>query len=77
LIEEAPAQVLPADRQQFITETTREAVAALKYAGAGTVEYLYVEEEEEFYFIEMNTRVQVEHTVSEEITGDRYCTPAN
>jgi acetyl-CoA carboxylase biotin carboxylase subunit len=69
LIEEAPAQVLPADRQQFITETTREAVAALKYAGAGTVEYLYVEEEEEFYFIEMNTRVQVEHTVSEEITG--------
>lgn len=69
LIEEAPAQILSEESRDFITETTREAVAKLKYSGAGTVEYLYIEDEEKFYFIEMNTRVQVEHTVSEEITG--------
>lgn len=69
LIEEAPAQVLNDDSRAFITDTTRKAVAELGYAGAGTVEYLYVEEDDKFYFIEMNTRVQVEHTVSEEITG--------
>lgn len=69
LIEEAPARILSEDSRAFITETTRKAVAALNYPGAGTVEYLYVEEEDAFYFIEMNTRVQVEHTISEEITG--------
>ena len=41
----------------------------LNYESAGTVEYLYVESEKEFYFMEMNTRIQVEHTVSEMITG--------
>lgn len=69
LIEEAPAAVLSDDSRKFITETTRDAIAKLEYGGAGTVEYLYVEEEDEFYFIEMNTRIQVEHTVTETITG--------
>lgn len=69
LIEEAPAHILSSDSRAFITETTRDAIAELNYGGAGTVEYLYVEEEDKFYFIEMNTRVQVEHTVTEEITG--------
>ena len=69
LIEEAPAHILSSDSRTFITETTRDAIAELNYGGAGTVEYLYVEEEDKFYFIEMNTRVQVEHTVTEEITG--------
>lgn len=69
LIEEAPAHILSCESRRFITETTRDAIAKLGYGGAGTVEYLYVEEEDEFYFIEMNTRVQVEHTVTEEITG--------
>ncbi|WP_430458872.1 acetyl-CoA carboxylase biotin carboxylase subunit [Salinicoccus roseus] len=69
LIEEAPAAVLDDASRKDITERTAEAVAKLNYRGAGTVEYLYVEEEDAFYFIEMNTRIQVEHTVSEEITG--------
>ncbi len=69
LIEEAPAAILSADSRKDITEKTAAAIGKLKYAGAGTVEYLYVEEEDAFYFIEMNTRVQVEHTVSEMITG--------
>ena len=69
LIEEAPAAILDDESRKDITERTAEAVAKLNYRGAGTVEYLYVEEEDAFYFIEMNTRIQVEHTVSEEITG--------
>lgn len=69
LIEEAPAQILSEESRKYITETTRDAIAKLEYGGAGTVEYLYVEEEDAFHFIEMNTRIQVEHTVTETITG--------
>ena len=69
LLEEAPATILSDSERAEITETTRQAVAKLNYRGAGTIEYLYVAEEKRFYFIEMNTRVQVEHTVSEEVTG--------
>ena len=69
LIEEAPAGVLTDATRADITERTAAAIGRLGYAGAGTVEYLYVEEEDAFYFMEMNTRVQVEHTVSEMITG--------
>src|SRR5699024_12573038 len=69
LLEEAPATILSGKERADITETTRQAIAKLNYRGAGTIEYLYVAEEKRFYFIEMNTRVQVEHTVSEEVTG--------
>ncbi|KKK32995.1 acetyl-CoA carboxylase [Salinicoccus sediminis] len=69
LIEEAPAAVLTDATRADITERTAAAIGKLGYAGAGTVEYLYVEEEDAFYFMEMNTRVQVEHTISEMITG--------
>lgn len=69
LIEEAPAAVLSDASRKDITEKTAAAIGKLAYAGAGTVEYLYVEEEDAFYFIEMNTRIQVEHTISEMITG--------
>lgn len=69
LLEEAPATILSESERADITETTRQAIAKLNYRGAGTIEYLYVAHEKRFYFIEMNTRVQVEHTVSEEVTG--------
>lgn len=69
LLEEAPATILSEKERADITETTRQAIEQLNYRGAGTIEYLYVTEEKRFYFIEMNTRVQVEHTVSEEVTG--------
>ena len=67
VLEEAPSPALDAEARARIGEVTRQAVAAIGYRGAGTVEYLY--ENGEFYFIEMNTRLQVEHPVTESITG--------
>jgi acetyl-CoA carboxylase biotin carboxylase subunit len=67
VIEEAPAPgITPAERQK-IGNLCVQACERLKYRGAGTFEFLY--ENGEFYFIEMNTRIQVEHPVSEQITG--------
>ncbi|WP_026380914.1 acetyl-CoA carboxylase biotin carboxylase subunit [Afifella pfennigii] len=65
--EEAPSPALNAAERQRIGETVATAMADLGYRGAGTVEFLY--EDGEFYFIEMNTRLQVEHPVTEAITG--------
>jgi len=65
--EEAPAPTVPFDKQMQIGEICAAAMRKLKYSGAGTIEFLY--ENGEFYFIEMNTRVQVEHPVTERITG--------
>ncbi|MGF1463479.1 MAG: acetyl-CoA carboxylase biotin carboxylase subunit [Maricaulaceae bacterium] len=67
VIEEAPSPVLSAEARAKIGETTAKAIAKLGYRGVGTVEYLY--EDGAFYFIEMNTRLQVEHPVTEMITG--------
>lgn len=67
--EEAPATVLSAKTRQRLCESAVALAAAVKYRGAGTVEFLYDEKSCEFYFIEMNTRIQVEHPVSECITG--------
>lgn len=67
VLEEAPSPALDAEAREKIGRITRDAVAAIGYRGAGTVEYLY--ENGEFYFIEMNTRLQVEHPVTEAITG--------
>ncbi|MDX2218931.1 MAG: acetyl-CoA carboxylase biotin carboxylase subunit [Burkholderiales bacterium] len=67
IIEEAPAPELKARLRDRIGERCAEACRKLNYRGAGTFEFLY--ENEEFYFIEMNTRVQVEHPVTEMITG--------
>lgn len=69
IIEEAPATILDEETRKYITELTAEVMGKLNYESAGTVEYLYVEEEKKFYFMEMNTRIQVEHTISEIITG--------
>jgi len=67
VIEEAPAPELPARVRDKIGERCVEACRKIAYRGAGTFEFLY--EDGEFYFIEMNTRVQVEHPVTEMITG--------
>ncbi|MES2013402.1 MAG: acetyl-CoA carboxylase biotin carboxylase subunit, partial [Pseudomonadota bacterium] len=67
IIEEAPAPLLNPRLRDKIGERCAEACRKIKYRGAGTFEFLY--ENNEFYFIEMNTRLQVEHTVTEMITG--------
>ena len=64
--EEGPSPVLPAAARNRIGETVAKAMREMKYLGVGTVEFLY--EDGEFYFIEMNTRIQVEHPVTEMIT---------
>jgi acetyl-CoA carboxylase biotin carboxylase subunit len=65
--EESPSPALNAASRESIGEIVANAMRELKYLGAGTVEFLY--EDGEFYFIEMNTRIQVEHPVTEMITG--------
>ena len=67
IMEEAPAPDLPPKVRDRIGERCAEACRKINYRGAGTFEFLY--ENGEFYFIEMNTRVQVEHPVTEMITG--------
>ncbi len=67
VLEEAPSPALNAEARDRIGMTVARAMQKLKYRGAGTVEFLY--EDGEFYFIEMNTRLQVEHPVTEMITG--------
>jgi acetyl-CoA carboxylase biotin carboxylase subunit len=65
VFEEAPSPVIDAATRARIGQTCAEAVARISYAGAGTIEFLY--EDGEFYFIEMNTRLQVEHPVTEAV----------
>ncbi|MGC2775728.1 MAG: acetyl-CoA carboxylase biotin carboxylase subunit [Bradyrhizobium sp.] len=67
--EEAPAVGLPDDVRQRLCASAVALGRAVGYSGAGTVEYLYDDATREFYFIEVNTRIQVEHPVTEMITG--------
>lgn len=67
VVEEAPSPVLPEERRDYIGRLAAETVRKMGYRGAGTIEFLY--ENGEFYFMEMNTRIQVEHPVTEMITG--------
>jgi len=67
VMEEAPSPALNAEARKKIGTTVAMAMQKIRYRGAGTVEFLY--EDGEFYFIEMNTRLQVEHPVTEMITG--------
>ncbi len=67
VLEEAPGPTIDADTRARIGAICADAVARIGYAGAGTIEFLY--EDGEFYFIEMNTRLQVEHPVTEAVFG--------
>jgi acetyl-CoA carboxylase biotin carboxylase subunit len=67
VVEEAPAPGITEKQRQAMGQRCAEACARLRYRGAGTFEFLY--ENGEFFFIEMNTRVQVEHPVTEMVTG--------
>lgn len=67
VVEEAPAPGITEKQRKQIGERAAEACRKIGYLGAGTFEFLY--QDKEFYFIEMNTRVQVEHPVTEMITG--------
>jgi acetyl-CoA carboxylase biotin carboxylase subunit len=67
VLEEAPSPALNAEQRKRIGELAAAAVRKLKYRGAGTMEFLF--QDGEFYFIEMNTRLQVEHPITEAVTG--------
>ena len=67
LIEETPSPVLTDEQRKDLLEKTVKMVEQINYEGAGTVEFIY--ENGKFYFLEMNTRVQVEHPVTEVQTG--------
>jgi acetyl-CoA carboxylase biotin carboxylase subunit len=67
VLEESPSAALNAEMRTRIGEICAQAMRDLQYSGAGTIEFLY--ENGEFFFIEMNTRIQVEHPVTEMITG--------
>ena len=67
VFEEAPGPSITAEERAKIGKICADAVASINYIGAGTIEFLY--EDGEFYFIEMNTRLQVEHPVTEAVVG--------
>lgn len=69
LVEEAPGPTLTDDERKSLGNAAVKAAQAVNYDSAGTLEFLYDEISKQFYFMEMNTRIQVEHTVSEEVSG--------
>jgi acetyl-CoA carboxylase biotin carboxylase subunit len=69
VLEESPSPVLTDEIRKRLGDAAVKAAQAVGYTNAGTIEFLFNEKENEFYFMEMNTRIQVEHPVTEEVTG--------
>lgn len=69
IIEEAPAVIVPAKTLQDMRSAAISLVKGISYQNAGTIEFIYDLKRDEFYFLEMNTRIQVEHPVTEAVTG--------
>jgi acetyl-CoA carboxylase biotin carboxylase subunit len=69
LIEESPSPALSPDQRKRLIRTAIRGAEAVHYRNAGTIEFLFNAETSQFYFMEMNTRIQVEHPVTEEVTG--------
>ena len=69
VVEEAPCAIMPQHVREKLHAAAVNLLAKLKYRNAGTVEFLYDVDHEEVFFIEVNTRIQVEHPVSEQVTG--------
>lgn len=69
LIEETPSPALDQDLREEMGQAAVKAAKAVNYSGAGTVEFIFDKKQNRFYFMEMNTRIQVEHPVTEMVTG--------
>ncbi|TYB66751.1 urea carboxylase [Nonomuraea sp. PA05] len=69
VVEEAPAPALPDHVRERLHRTSRDLAASIRYRSAGTVEFVYDAEREELSFLEVNARLQVEHPVTEQVTG--------
>ncbi|EEY19164.1 urea amidolyase [Verticillium alfalfae VaMs.102] len=69
VVEESPAVFVPPAVRDRMREAAKRLAAAVKYRNVGTIEYIYDVDTEEFYFLEVNTRLQVEHPVTESVTG--------
>lgn len=69
LLEESPSPVLSEEMREKMGDAAVKAAAAVNYTGAGTIEFIFDYQNQAFYFMEMNTRIQVEHPVTEMVTG--------
>ncbi|MFP6780296.1 MAG: acetyl-CoA carboxylase biotin carboxylase subunit [Gammaproteobacteria bacterium] len=69
VVEEAPCAIMPTDARAKLHHSAIQLLSSLNYRNAGTVEFLYDVDTNDIYFIEVNTRIQVEHPVSEQVTG--------
>lgn len=72
IVEESPAPGLPQETREKMAQCAVRAAEAVRYEGAGTVEFLYDADRDDFFFMEMNTRLQVEHPVTEMIVRQRH-----